>query len=102
MKDALFDVLLGLAQDVAGGVGVSRASSPNGETYVFRNAHMKIIGVLRVLASGKFVVTVRSDHQKQGIGTTLLKAANEISAIDFSKSTYTQAGERLRDSYLKN
>ena len=93
-EDALFDVLLGVA--------TAEGSAQKGENYVYRNADSEIVGALRAFASGKFVVAVRSDHQKQGIGTALLKAANEISAIDFSKSTYTQSGERLRDSYLEN
>ncbi len=92
-ENALFDALLQVA--------TAEALVQKGENYVYRNADSEIVGVLRVLSSGKFVVAVRGDHQKQGVGTALLKAANEISAIDFSKSTYTQAGERLRDSYLK-
>jgi GNAT superfamily N-acetyltransferase len=101
-EDGLFEVLLGLAQNVAGGEGVSHASATNGATYIYRNAD-EIVGVLCVLSSGVFVIAVRSDSRRQGIATALLNAAAEDSASpkpDFNKTTYSQDGQVLVDAYL--
>ena len=96
--DALFEVMLEGAQRIIGGEGISQASSPNGETFVFRNAGLEIVGVLQVLKSGEFVIAVRSDSRRQGIATALLDAGQP----DFSMSTYSRDGQKLIDAYRKN
>jgi GNAT superfamily N-acetyltransferase len=92
-EDALFDVLLAVA--------TAEGSAQKGENYVYRNAGSEIVGVLRVLSSGVFIIAVRSDSRRQGIGTALIKAANEHESIDFSRSAYSQDGQALVDAYLK-
>jgi GNAT superfamily N-acetyltransferase len=91
-EDALFDVLLGVA--------TAEGSAQKGENYVYKNTDAQIVGVLRVLSTGVFIIAVRSDFRRRGVGTALLKAAEEREPIDFSKSTYSQDGQALLDAYL--
>jgi len=94
-EDALFDVLLGVA--------TAEGSAQKGENYVYRNAAAEIVGVLRVLSTGVFIIAVRSDSRRQGIATALLDAAMQGSASpkpDFSKTTCSQDGQALVDAYL--
>ena len=97
--DGLFEVLLSLIQEVPNGTSVVRAASKRGTTFVYKDG-IEIVGVLHLQSSGVFVVAVRASHQKQGIGTALLKAANEYKPIDFSKSSYSLEGEALVQKFL--
>jgi GNAT superfamily N-acetyltransferase len=63
-----------------------------------------LVGILRALSSGVFIIAVRSDARRQGIATALLDAAAEGSASlkpDFSKTKYSQDGQALVDAYRK-
>jgi ribosomal protein S18 acetylase RimI-like enzyme len=98
-EDALFDVLLGVA--------TAEGSAQKSENYVYRNADSEIVGVLRVLRNGVFVLAVRSDSRRQGIATALLDAAANAVAEgsaspkpDFNKTTYSQDGQAFVDAYL--
>ena len=97
--DGLFEVLLALVQDVADGTGVVRATSPRGETFVYKD-RIEIVGVLHVQRTGVFIIAVRADYQRRGIGTALLKAANKDKPIDFSKSSFSLDGEALVKSFV--
>jgi GNAT superfamily N-acetyltransferase len=56
---------------------------------------IEIVGVLHVQSSGVFIIAVRHDHRRQGIGTALLKAAEESASIkpDLGKTTFGSDGE---------
>jgi|SRR5882724_8532587 len=93
-EDAFFEILLTVA--------TAEGSAQKGENYFYRNANSEIVGVLRVLSSGVFIIAVRKDFQRRGVGTALLKAANERKPIDFSRSTYSQDGQALVDALLNS
>jgi hypothetical protein len=91
--DALFEILLGVV--------TAEGSAQKGENYVYKNPDAEIVGVLRVLSTGVFIIAVRSDFRRRGVGTALLKAANQRKPIDFSKSTYSRDGQALVDAHPK-
>src|SRR5258707_66473 len=91
MNDVLFEILLALV----------RATSSRGETFVYKDG-IEIVGVLHVQSSGVFILAVRSDHQRQGIGTALLKTANESASLkpDVGRTTFSSDGEFFIKKFL--
>jgi hypothetical protein len=98
--DALFEVLLTCATGSPRIAGVSLVSDRAGDTYVYRDADIDVVGVLRVLSSGVFVIAVRQDARRNGIATALLDAASQGSLKpDFKKTAFGTDGQAFIVAY---
>jgi GNAT superfamily N-acetyltransferase len=56
-----------------------------------------LVGFLTVTSDGSFLICVRPDARRKGIGTQLLQAAGPL---DFSKQHYTAEGRACVQRYL--
>jgi len=100
-NDGFFEALLSIVQEIPEGTGVIRANHPSGTTFVYKD-ETEIVGIIHVQRTGTFIVAVRSDRQRQGIATELLKTAQESALVkpDYARTTYSLDGEFFINSFV--
>lgn len=72
--------------------GIMRHTHAGIEHLTYRDRHGTLLGVLHRSPAGEIGVWVEPDHQGQGIGTALTRAAGRTWGIDLRAQRFTPAG----------